>query len=328
MKKALSLLVVCFYTSVVAHSQFVTQEYKIFNHIDLGVTAGSTGIGLEASSPVGQYLHVRTGVDYVPQFKYRMKFNIQLGDEPVGKYDSNNQLTSFGKMAELMKDMTGYEPDDHVYMEGTPSMTSFKFLVDVLPFTNKKWHFTVGFYAGKHVVARAENVIEDTPTLVAVNMYNNIYDKVVNEEDLFMGLELPPDVCATIRSYGTMGMSLGSYKRDIFDEAGNLLHSKGDSYKLYPNDECMVKSKLSINKVRPYIGFGYGNVLSRQKKINCSFDCGVMYIGKTPHVYTHDGTCLTHEVENYGRSIREYMNFAKSIRVYPVVNFRIAYRLF
>ena len=62
MKKALSLLVVCFYTSVVAHSQFVTQEYKIFNHIDLGVTAGSTGIGLEASSPVGQYLHVRTGV--------------------------------------------------------------------------------------------------------------------------------------------------------------------------------------------------------------------------------------------------------------------------
>ena len=43
MKKALSLLVVCFYTSVVAHSQFVTQEYKIFNHIDLGVTAGSTG---------------------------------------------------------------------------------------------------------------------------------------------------------------------------------------------------------------------------------------------------------------------------------------------
>lgn len=311
-----------------SHAQFTSQEYRILNHVDLGVTAGTTGIGLELSSPMGQYMQVRTGVDYMPRFKYRMKFNIQLGDEPVGKYDSNHELTSFGKMAELMKDMTGYEPDDHVYMEGTPSMTNFKFLVDVLPFRNKKWHFTVGFYAGKDVVARAENVIEDAPTVLAVNIYNNIYDKVVNEEDLFMGLELPPDVCAKIRSYGTMGMSLGTYKQDIYDESGNLIHSKGDTYKLYPNEESMVKSTLSINKVRPYLGFGYGNVLSRYKKVNCSFDCGVMYIGKAPHVYTHDGTCLTHEIENYGANIRGYMNFVKCIRVYPVVNFRIAYRLF
>lgn len=311
-----------------AQAQFVTQEYKVFNHLDLGVTAGTTGIGLEVSSPVGQYLQVRSGVDYMPRFSYRMKFGVQLGDEPTGKYDENGELTSFGKMAELMKDMTGYEPDDHVQMSGKPNLTNFKFLVDVLPFRNKKWHFTVGFYAGKNTIARAENVIEDAPTLLAVNMYNNIYDKVLHEEPLFMGLELPPDVCERILSYGTMGMPLGTYRKDIYDEAGALLHSKGDVYKLFPNENSMVKCRMSVNKIRPYIGFGYGNSLSRDKKLNCSFDCGVMYLGKTPHLYTHDGTCLTHEVANYRSSIRDYMNLARSLRVYPVANFRISYRLF
>lgn len=328
MRRTLAMFAVLALGLHTAQAQFCIQEYKVFNHLDLGITAGSTGIGVEVSSPVGQYLQVRTGVDYMPHFKYRMKFHVQLGDEPTGKYDENHELTTFGKMAELMKDMTGYEPDEQVQMEGRPTMTNFKFLVNILPFQNKKWHFTVGFYAGKSAVARAENVIEDAPTLLAVSMYNNIYDKVLNEEPLFMGLELPPDICEKILSYGTMGLPLGTYRKDIYSEAGELLHSKGDVYRLFPDDKSMVKCKMTANKVRPYIGFGFGNTLSRDKKLNCSFDCGIMYLGKRPHLYTHDGTCLTHEVENYRGSISSYMKLARVMYVYPVVNFRITRTLF
>lgn len=308
-------------------AQFQTEEHKIFNHLDLGITAGTTGLGLEISSPVGQFLKVRTGVDYMPHFKYNMDFGIQLGNEPTGKYDESGNLTHFGKLAEMLKGFTGYEPDDHVTLEGKPTFTSYKLLVDILPFKNKKWHFTVGFYAGRPKIARAENIIEDAPTLLAVNIYNNIYDKVRNEEDIFMGLELPPDICERILNYGQMGMVLGTYRKDIIDESGSVIHYKDEPYRMFPNENSMVKSVIKANKIRPYIGFGYGNSLSRQKKINYSFECGVMYLGGI-HVLTHDGTCLSHEIKDYKSSIETYMNFFNNVKVYPVANFRVCYQLF
>ena len=308
-------------------AQFTTDEYKLFNHLDLGATIGTTGIGLGVSSPIGQYLQIRTGVDYMPHFKYDMDFGIQLGDEPGKKFDENGNLTHFGKLSEMLKGFTGYEPDEYVTMVGKPTFTNFRFLVDVLPFKDKKWHFTLGLFAGRQTVAKAVNDITDAPTALAVNIYNNLYEKVRNEEEIFMGLELPPDVAEKFLSYGRMGMILGNYRHDIIDEEGNLLYKKGEPYRMYPNSDAMIKSHIKTNKVRPYFGFGYGNTLSRYKKINCSFDCGIMYLGGV-HVYTHDGTCLSHDVTDYSSSIKGYMKLFNNIKVYPALNFKISYRIF
>lgn len=325
--KKIIILSSLFITFIKTYAQFTTEEYKILNHVGIGATVGTTGIGLELASPIGQFFQVRTGVNYMPYFKYDMDFGIQLGDEPAGKFDADGNLTHFGKLADMLKGFTGYEPDEHVTMVGSPKFTNFKFLVDVLPFENKKWHFTLGFYAGREKVAKAVNEITDAPTVLAVNIYNNLYDKVLNEEEIFMGLELPPDVAERILNYGKMGMVLGNYRHDIKDETGNIIHKKGEPYRMFPNEESMIKSFIKANKIRPYLGFGYGNTLSRNKKINCSFDCGVMYLGGV-HVYTHDGTCLSHDVKNYCSSIKTYMNIFNNAKVYPVIDFRISYRLF
>ena len=326
MKKYTVFLCLLCYVSTL-QAQFFSEEYRLLNHLDVGVTAGTTGLGLEVSSPVGKFFQVRTGVDHMPKFKYRMDFGIQLGDEPTGKFDANGNLTHFGKLADMLKGFTGYEPDEHVTMVGSPTFTNFKFLVDILPFENKKWHFTLGFYAGRQNVAKAVNDIKDAPTVLAVNIYNNLYDKVLNEEEIFMGLELPPDIAEKFLNYGKMGMVLGNYRHDIKDEMGNIINKEGEPYRMYPNEESMIKSYIKTNKIRPYLGFGYGNTLSRDKKVNCSFDCGIMYLGGI-HVYTHDGTCLSHNVKDYCSSIKSYMNLFNSVNVYPVVNFRIAYRIF
>lgn len=310
----------------IAKAQFCTNEYKLFNHLGVGVNAGTSGIGIEVSSTVGQYLQIRTGVDYMPKFNYKMDFGIQLGDEQ-GSYNPEESQQRFDKLADMLEDFTGYKPDDHVSLNGKPTFANFKFLADILPFENKNWRFTVGFYAGGANVAKAENVIEDASTLIAVNMYNNMYDKVLNEEEIFMGLEFPPDIAERFLSYGKMGMVLGTYRRDVTDENGNILHKKDEPYKMYPNKNNMVKSYIKVNKIRPYLGFGYGHSLSRDKKLNYSLDCGVMYLGKV-HVYTHDGTCLSHDVKGYATSIKSYMNLFNNVSVYPVVNFKVAYRIF
>ena len=46
------------------HSEYIPvfqywKEHNIFQHLDLSVTAGTTGIGIEASSPLGEYFQLR-----------------------------------------------------------------------------------------------------------------------------------------------------------------------------------------------------------------------------------------------------------------------------
>ncbi len=71
-------------------------------------------------------------------------------------------------------------------MVGTPTMNNFKLLVDVHPFRNKNWHVTTGFYWGPSKVAKAENAVYDGTSLVAVSMYNNLYERVKNSYENFV----------------------------------------------------------------------------------------------------------------------------------------------
>lgn len=38
----------------------------VFKHMDMSLNVGSTGLGLELASPLGRYLNLRTGFDYMP----------------------------------------------------------------------------------------------------------------------------------------------------------------------------------------------------------------------------------------------------------------------
>ena len=88
-------------------------------------------------------------------------FPIEVGGEPAEKYDANgNRVESrFDRLAKTLKELTGYNVDNHVEMIGKPTMNNFKLLVDVFPFkTNKHWHFTAGFYLGPSQFARADTL--------------------------------------------------------------------------------------------------------------------------------------------------------------------------
>jgi len=64
------------------------KENNVFQHLDLSVTAGTTGIGIEASSPIGEYLQLRAGYDFMPRFTAKMKFDITIGGKPAHQYDA------------------------------------------------------------------------------------------------------------------------------------------------------------------------------------------------------------------------------------------------
>ena len=311
-------------------------EFKngFMNHLDLSLTAGTTGLGFDIAAPIGDYVQVRAGYSIMPRFKYDMDFGIQVGDDP------KTSQSKFEKLSGLLTQITGNSVDNHVTMEGRPTYYNFSLLVDVYPFKNNKhWHFTGGFYLGPSKVADALNSIKDMQSLLAVNIYNNIYNKVskgepiivMNENDVY----LDPAYEEKILSYGRMGIHIGDYKNQFLtDEAGNpKLDANGNPihkpYMMEPDNEGTVNAEATANAFKPYLGFGYGGRLFKKNdKYKVSFDCGAMFWGGTPDIVTHDGVNLTKDLINIRGDVNDYVHLIKGVKVFPVLNLRISRTLF
>ena len=304
-----------------------------FNHLDLSVSLGTSGIGFDLATPVGNYVQLRAGFDFMPGFHAGIDFPIEVGGEPAEKYDDQGHRVEsrFDRLAKTLKEVTGYDVDNHVEMVGKPTLNNFKFLVDVFPFKNNKhWHFTAGFYLGSSQFARADNSMEAMTSLLAVGMYNHIYDRVENSwitgepvMDITIGgtpfrPELNPNQMKSILSNGRMGFTLGHL----------LIHEKGDPYVMEPGADNQVHVYAKSNSFKPYLGFGYGGRLVKGRDDwKVSFDAGVMFWGK-PDLYTHDGTNLTKDVENITGKVGDYVDIFKGLSVYPTVSVRFTKTLF
>lgn len=338
---------------------------SIFSHLDLGVTMGTTGLGIDLATPVGEKFRLRTGFAFMPHVGVPMNFGIQVGDDP------STSAEKFERLSASLESMTGYKVDDKVQMIGRPCYYNFKLLVDFFPFHNKKWYVTTGFYLGSATIGKAVNTIEDMPSLLAVGIYNNMYEKVVNMEAFeiagqSIGIEPGSPAYNAFLDYGRMGIQLGTYSHELpvryqknvyydFDEynddneiihhAGDLMHRAGDivyddegnpvmhqvgeAYRMEPGIDGMVRAKAKVNRFKPYLGFGYTNAIANSNgKYTFSFDCGLMFWGGTPDVYTHDGTNLTKDVDHIGGKVGRYVDFVKFFKAFPVVNVKIARRLY
>lgn len=336
--------------SLTAQSIRIDKETKAkaFQHLDVSFTTGTPGLGFDFATPVTDFMQVRMGASFMPKIKPTMNFPIQVG------YDQAN----FTMLSNRLEELTGYKVNDGVDMKGEPSFNNFKFMIDFFPFKNNKhWHFTVGFYAGPRTIARAYNTTEDMPSLVGVNIYNNMYKRaydgepVIKTEDVELYMEW-------LVAYGPMGVHVGNYANnvyytenvyatkdfqpirdkaghiidyamagDVIHHAGELKHAAGDPYLMEPDENCMVKAKLKVNAFRPYVGFGYGGrLLKRNDQYHVAFDCGVMMWGGTPQVITHDGTDLTRDVTDVSGKVGDYVKAAKRFKVFPVIDLRLVRR--
>lgn len=326
-----------------------------FNHLDVSASMGSTGIGIDVAAPVGEYAKLRVGFSYMPRIELNSLFRVQVGDSLEHKFDKNGNRveTKFDKLSGMLYKMYGYKVDDEVEMKIKPTYYNARFLVDVTPFQNKSWRFTAGFYVGNKTIGRAYNSTEDMPTLMAVNMYNEMYRRLREGEPLFnlgdpFSFDLPPYVeeplLEKFDEYGKMAVPLGYYVKDGpmisvpdggYDENGEKTYvsvpayRKGDPYMLVPDAESgMVRVKAKArNTFRPYVGFGYSGVLSKDGRTEFVVDAGVLFWGGKPHVYTHDGTDLVYDVKRIQGKVGSYVKAIKAFPVFPVLELRVTRRI-
>ena len=105
-------------------------EFGIFDHMSVGLTLGTTGIGLDLAAPVTDYLQVRAGYNFFSGIKYSEDVDYRAKGKPTrGKTKA----------------------------EGTNYMGTGHLLVDVYPFPDYTFHATAGFYIGTDEVVKLEN---------------------------------------------------------------------------------------------------------------------------------------------------------------------------
>ena len=333
-----------------------TQEQKLFlfDHMDFGVTLGTTGIGFDLAMPATEWARIRAGFSYMPRVEVPMTFGVQVGNNPA------ESKTKFDRLSSLLSSITGNPIKPEVEMLGKPNFWNWKVMVDLYPLKNNRhWHATVGFFVGPSKVAEAYNKTESMASLMAVNIYNNnIYDKLHDmsprewikyqqedpllqmlfeniskaldvENDISLDYSILEEVQAGLNYYGRMGVHLGTYKHDIKDAEGNVIHKKDETYMMDPDENSMVKANMKVNAFKPYIGVGYdGRLLKNEDRLTVGFDAGIMMWGGTPHLTTHDGTDLIHDVENVPGKVGDYVSAMEKFKVFPLLNLRLAYRIF
>lgn len=316
---------------------------KWIKNVDASVTLGTTGVGVDVAVPLSNVVSVRTGFTWMPRFHATMNFGVQVGDEILSEAE---QSAKFNRLADMLEEYTGTRVGSDIDMVGTPTMNNFKLLVDVHPFRNKNWHLTTGFYWGPSKIAKAENAVYDGTSLVAVSMYNNLYERVKNSYENFvpymnMGdqqLYAGKDLYDKFMGYGRMGVNLGTLE-------------DGTPFRLEPDANNNVSASIRVNSFKPYLGFGYGGKLFKGcDRYYVSFDAGILFWGGTPKIMTNDiqtvtfspnedytaavknvttepGIDLAKDVKDVPGKVGDYVKFFKGFKVYPVVELRLTRRI-
>lgn len=273
-------------------------EKGILNHMDVGVNVGSLGIGVDVAVPVGNYVRLRAGYNYMPNIKIHSNFNsietregsiknyinkIDDIDEKFAKYGIDINDPKFATYKEMLDNFRSMEKKDYVTMSLEPNLHQFKFLVDVMPFKhNKHWSFTAGFFIGPSDVGYADNVSEDELYLNGINTYNALYVDYCLKQGIettgpngkIQKVQLQSDGPRSDLFYRN---GMAAFRLGKFDD--------GSTAMMVPSGDNSVQAVMEVNKFRPYLGFGYSTHLSRNRRWNMTVDGGVMFLFGSPSVY-------------------------------------------
>lgn len=118
--------------------------------------------------------------------------------------------------------------------------------------------------------------------------------------------------------YGKLGLKLGDYR----------ISTDKDGY---------VKADVKVNSFKPYVGIGFGRAVPRKSRVSVSCDIGVQFWGKPGlgAVVKDDwGEESYHkfkssELDEYDdEDLKDALELAEKIVVFPVINIRISGRIF
>lgn len=141
------LLMLC----VTGMAQEEKKDKNFLNHLAVGVTGGTPGVGFDVAMPLCHYVQVRAGVAFIPD----IKFDTELELTDIDYYDYTSTY---------LRDLEEFD------VEGKVGFTNGKLLFDLFPSKRSSFHLTVGAYFGSSKIVKAYN--KEEGSLKEVYDYN------------------------------------------------------------------------------------------------------------------------------------------------------------
>lgn len=193
--KTLKSIMVCAMAAVAmmagAQNNFRSDDNFKFNHLSLGGSIGTTGIGIEAAMPANRHFGLRAGIDMLALGRFNVKVANSLGN-----------IYSFLGVND--KDIDETARNEKVELGITATMFTGHLLVDYYPWKDSAFHITAGVYMGNSGALHAYNTKDGSAKFLNVANHNvQVYN------DLFG------------TNYPEIGLQFGDY---VFtaDEKGNV----------------------------------------------------------------------------------------------------------
>lgn len=258
------------------HAQKV-EDFGYFDHLGAGISLGVVdGIGVDLAAPIGNYVHMRAGVSFVPTITPSINSLKEGFDYEYGKRDP----------------ITHERKKNTLTVEASAGWVNGKLLFDVYPFRKVPFRVTVGFFAGTSAIVKAKNT-------------------------------------SPVKLEGE----------------GFILGNTSESMALFPDENEDVKIEARVNTFKPYVGIGYGYAVPKSR-VNVGFDLGVMCWGKPSgwiraqnadtrktewieiRKDLYDEATIEREDNETDRAILDGINIAQKLKVGPVLNVRVGFRIF
>lgn len=220
MKKFATLLMGLSFLCV---SQAHAQLDNIFKHFGVSAGIGTTGITIDASTMVTDWVGVRGGIDIFPGFSYSDDINMAGLDE----FKKLSSTASSGYYNFPVPDVPS-----KLDIEGKLKLTTGHVLFDVYPFPVSSFHVTVGAYFG------AADII-------------SVYNK---EDGVFKDVRDFNDRSGKYAAWKPYDVQQGSTTR-IGVEMGD--------YFLQPDQSGNLEASIRVNGFQPYLGIGFGRAVPK-----------------------------------------------------------------
>lgn len=267
-------------------------DQMIFNHMGVGVSVGTTALGINVSTVLTPYVGIRAGINVWPLLKVGRLMHFRVEDterEPGYILQHLDEVNA--KLEEGEKVLPSIDDIMDVDLRVLPKLTAGHLLFDVFPFPrHSSFHLTAGAHVGTGTVVNIHNRYDGI--LLPVTMWNNA---MVN-----------PNVQPLVEEYGLkrIGLALGDYF-------------------IMPDEEGNINAKIRVSGFRPYLGLGFGRAVPH-KRIGCQFDLGLQFWG-SPRVYVNGEELKPDRV---GDELDDILSIVSRIKVFPVLNLRLVGRIF
>jgi hypothetical protein len=145
-------------------STYAQNDNNVFTHFGGSIGLGTTGITIDLSTNITDYVGVRAGIDYMPKYKYATDVSITGLNEKQGQYNAIRN-------ANPQLNLPAVTFPNKVDIEGKLNNTTGHLLFDFYPGKKIDWHLTLGAYFGPSEVLSVYTTNDNQ--LLGVYQYNN-----------------------------------------------------------------------------------------------------------------------------------------------------------